>query len=513
MSLLNYFQRLPNADGPLSATVFSRAINEANILVEKEMNTTGKKKRGPYKKLVKQISDQFSLHVICRYSPETRAEIGKYACQNGITRTARYFSRKLKENVSESTVQSIRKTYLEELRKRRRYEDEEDLDILRCKKRGRPVLLGKALDSKVQAYLSKLRENGASVSARIVIAAARGIVMTYDRSILEEFGGHVCLNKHWAHSILSRMNFVKRRATTAKSKESVTNFDELKRSFLDEVRTTVSMENIPPELIMNWDQTGIKLVPSSNWTMEKIGTQRVEIVGVNDKRQITAVFFGTLTGDFLPIQLIYQGKSPRCHPHFTFPEGWHITHSPRHWSTEQTMLQYIGHIVIPYVESIRELISDDKPALVIMDNFKGQVTVAVNDLLEQHNIHVCLLPPNTTDLLQPMDLSVNKPAKDFLRREFEQWYAEKVMSQLQGEDIEMVELPEINLGLPVLKEVGAKWLVKMAEYIADNPRIIVNGFMKAGIASALDDYENDSVNDDDDDDDDVIYVDDSSDTD
>ena len=127
MSLLNYFQRLPNADGPLSATVFSRAINEANILVEKEMNTTGKKKRGPYKKLVKQISDQFSLHVICRYSPETRAEIGKYACQNGITRTACYFSRKLKENVSESTVQSIRKTYLEELRKRRRYEDEEDL--------------------------------------------------------------------------------------------------------------------------------------------------------------------------------------------------------------------------------------------------------------------------------------------------------------------------------------------------------------------------------------------------
>ena len=107
------------------------------------------------------------------------------------------------------------------------------------------------------------------------------------------------------------------------------------------------MENIPPELIMNWDQTGIKLVPSSNWTMEKIGTQRVEIVGVNDKQQKTAVFCGTLTGDFLPIQLIYQGKSPHCHPHFTFPEGWHITHSPRHWSTEQTMLQYIGHIVIP----------------------------------------------------------------------------------------------------------------------------------------------------------------------
>ena len=179
------------------------------------------------------------------------------------------------------------------------------------------------------------------MSARIVIAAARGIIMTYDRSMLEEFGGHVHLNRHWAHSIMSRMNFVKRRATTAKSKHSAANFAELKQSFPDDVLSTVTMENIPPELIINWDQTGIKLVPSCNWTMEKMGTQRVEIIGVNNKRQITAMFCGTLSGDFLPIQLIYQGKSPRCHPHYDFAAGWNITHSPKHWSTEDTMLEYI----------------------------------------------------------------------------------------------------------------------------------------------------------------------------
>ena len=80
---------------------------------------------------------------------------------------------------------------------------------------------------------------------------------------------------------------------------------------------------------------------------------------------------------------------------------------------------------------------------------------------------MCLLPPNTTDLLQPMNISVNKPTNDFLNREFEQWYGEQVMRQ------------EINLGLPVLKEVGAKWLVNMAEYIA------VNGFIRSGISGAF----------------------------
>ena len=65
------------------------------------------------------------------------------------------------------------------------------------------------------------------------------------------------------------------------------------------------MEEIPAELILNWDQTGIKIVPSSTWTMDAEGSNRVEVAGVNDKRLITAVFYGSLAGDFLPVQVIY----------------------------------------------------------------------------------------------------------------------------------------------------------------------------------------------------------------
>ena len=73
----------------------------------------------------------------------------------------------------------------------------------------------------------------------------------------------------------------------------------------------------------------------------------MEMAGTNDKRQITAVFCGTALGDFLLIQLIYKGKTARCHPRFQFPLDWHITHLPNHWSTEKTMLQYIEHIIVP----------------------------------------------------------------------------------------------------------------------------------------------------------------------
>ena len=68
--------------------------------------------------------------------------------------------------------------------------------------------------------------------------------------------------------------------------------------------------------------------------------------------------------------------------------------------------------------------------------FNGQVTQAVTNLLKDNFIHVCLLPSNTTDQLQPMDSSVNSPAKAFLKEKFEMWYADQVVEQLKGKDIE-----------------------------------------------------------------------------
>lgn len=323
------------------------------------------------------------------------------------------------------------------------------------------------------------------MTARVALAAARAIILTQDRTKLVEFGGHIDLSLTWAYSLLSRMKFVKRRATTSKSKFSPENFAQLKADFLDDLSSIVELEDIPPELVLNWDQTGIKLVPVSNHTMDRQGLKRVEVAGIKDKRLITAVFCGSVTGDFLPMQIVYKGKTERCHPKYNFPIDWSITHSPNHWSTEQTMLEYVGDIIVPYVKRQRELLGEEKSAVVIMDNFTGQVTTAVKDLLEKNDINICLLPANTTDRLQPLDVSVNKPAKDFLRNKFEEWYTEQVMKQLEGQDLDTSLLVPIDVSSAVMKEVSAKWLTDLAEYMANNPQIVVNGFEKTGITAAL----------------------------
>lgn len=65
------------------------------------------------------------------------------------------------------------------------------------------------------------------------------------------------------------MKFVQRRAKTSKSKLSVANFALLKKQFHSDVVATVTVEDIPGVLILNWDQTEIKFVPCSSWTMEE----------------------------------------------------------------------------------------------------------------------------------------------------------------------------------------------------------------------------------------------------
>ena len=49
----------------------------------------------------------------------------------------------------------------------------------------------------------------------------------------------------------------------------------LKVQFLNDIRTIVTLKEIPMELIINWDQTPIKFVFVSNSTDDEKGTERI----------------------------------------------------------------------------------------------------------------------------------------------------------------------------------------------------------------------------------------------
>ena len=60
------------------------------------------------------------------------------------------------------------------------------------------------------------------------------------------------------------------------------------------------MNEVPEELIFNWDQTALKFMATGQWTMNRAGEQIVMITNSDDKRQVMAVFAATLTGELQP---------------------------------------------------------------------------------------------------------------------------------------------------------------------------------------------------------------------
>lgn len=83
----------------------------------------------------------------------------------------------------------------------------------------------------------------------------------------------------------------------------------------------------PADLVINWDQTGLKIVPTGERTMHLSGDKIFPVVGSDDKREITTILAATATGKYLPPQLLFKGTTSRCHPVTAFPDGWDIWHS------------------------------------------------------------------------------------------------------------------------------------------------------------------------------------------
>ena len=198
-----------------------------------------------------------------------------------------------KYNSSEALCQGVSKQYQADLKK---VGSEEEITQL-TKKRGGPLTLGN-FNEKVQQYIRALRKAGTPVNDGLVLAAAEGIVKATDHTLLFENSGHIILSLDWAYSLLRRMGYVKIKATTKV------------RTALILKKNLCCQETIPlTDQERWWDQTGVNVVPSFQWTQAEKGTTRVEIAGAGDKQQITVTVAGTLRGKLLPFQILYKGKT------------------------------------------------------------------------------------------------------------------------------------------------------------------------------------------------------------
>ena len=269
MSILQYFKKqekttslsednLPDPKGPLSEKIPSKAIFTANQKVMEVLEKQGEKSvRGHYHTL----------------TPAQKLTVGKMAAEFGTTAAMQFFAKKYPQlPLKETTVRRLKNMYQSQLKQKHGDAcSSVDLQGFFAKKTGRPLMIGENLDKQVRDYIGYLRSTGAVVNTAVVIASAEGILMYKDSSLLSRIN----LTKGWAKYLLHRMGFVKRKATS-KAKVTVDNFEELKEQFLLEINQVIVMDEIPADLVINFDQPAYILCRYQNgpWRLRVLNVLR-----------------------------------------------------------------------------------------------------------------------------------------------------------------------------------------------------------------------------------------------
>ena len=357
-----------------------------------------------------------------KWIDKDRYDIGKYTSENGAAAATRSFKRKFPK-FNESTARSFKKKYKEKLNESEENGTTHSKSIPKYKtKTGGTLMLGE-LDIMVKKYIQTLSNRGAVISRAGAIATATALLKKYPKIV-----GKIDLeSSSWTKSLFMRMGYVRRKNTSSKVEIPDKARKEIEYQFHFDIVSKVEKYNIPDVLIINLDQTPSYLVLCKQFTMAPKGSTSVAIHGCGDKRTITAAFVITFAGEFLPIQLIYSGKTLQSLPRYQLPNSFSLSMNEKYYSNTNESLKLFNEIVIPYINEIRSSQNIlDQYAPIIMDVFTGQKTTKVMNILKDNKILVTNIPANMTRSYQPLDLTMNGYAKKFTSRKFNSCYTDQI---------------------------------------------------------------------------------------
>ena len=88
----------------------------------------------------------------------------------------------------------------------------------------------------------------------------------------------------WVHSIYHRVGFTVRDGTTSRPPVPYGLYHESRITYLRGIAEKIKAYSIPPELMLNADQTPSAFVPVGYMTLAEKGVSNVPIKGKSDKR-------------------------------------------------------------------------------------------------------------------------------------------------------------------------------------------------------------------------------------
>ena len=160
----------------------------------------------------------------------------------------------------------------------------------------------------------------------------------------------------------------------------------------------------------NADEMAIYLDMPPNYKLEKKGVKDVLLKTTGcEKHRLTVMLAATADGRKLPPLLILKRKTlPKSE---AFPKEVIVRAHEKGWMTEKLMLEWLK-----IVWGRRTRAFFNQLSMLVLHAFKGHLTDTVKNQLRKMNTELVVIPSGMISVLQPMDVSINKPFKDRLRQ-------------------------------------------------------------------------------------------------
>lgn len=182
--------------------------------------------------------------------------------------------------------------------------------------------------------------------------------------------------------------------------------------------------------VFNLDETAIFLSPEANRGLAPRGARVVyNIVKNNDKECITTLLGGNAAGQMAPPMIIFKNKIVPRNVSKTLPDGWGIGLSDSGWMTTSTFLEYMKELFYPFL--VAEKIPF--PVIVFIDGHRSHLAFETQEFCKQNDIWLIPLYPNTTHVLQPMDVTCFRVLKYKWREAVHDWKAASTEPSLSKE--------------------------------------------------------------------------------
>ena len=165
--------------------------------------------------------------------------------------------------------------------------------------------------------------------------------------------------------------------------------------------------------LWNCDESGFCLGLTSKKILARKGSRAVhEVGGSSDHQYITVNICGSAAGVRLPAFILYKGKNLYNTWMEGGPAGAGYGVSSSGWMEEMNLFKWFEQQFYP---STKHLVQTG-PVVLFFDGHYSHLSIALIKRARQQGIHLFCLPPNTTHILQPLDVGVFSPVKSAWRK-------------------------------------------------------------------------------------------------